>query len=83
MMLLTPVGRSEKSMKTLRVHLGSSVRDLWAGRAVAFQVLNCYKLAGPHGPSGEIPSSQGVVSRVMKVTLQLFNDGSFFSLYQT
>lgn len=70
-------------MKTLRVHLGSSVRDLWAGRAVAFQVLNLYKLAGPHGPSGGIPSSKGVVSTVMEVTVQLFNDGSFFSLYQT
>lgn len=76
MMLLTWVGRSEQSMKALRVRLGSSGRGLWRGE------LNCCKPVGP-GMVGRDPPHETAVLGVVQVAQQLLNKGSFFSYHYT
>jgi len=52
---LTWVGRSEKSMETVRVHLGYSAREIWglAGRK-SFGLSGGTQLCNLVGPSGQV-----------------------------
>lgn len=74
MMLLTWVGRSEKSMKTLRVLSGSSVRELLEETAVAFQASWWDTRDKPEGRFHTEATVSGGAS-----SMQLFNKASFHS----